>query len=132
MVNPNGDVAKRRTQLSTQTVERAGPPRIMGNYLNSLRQQGPSDTLDGRNLVSNPPLHYPVSFNLTAHEYRSSWCLLCAANVSLEVPTIRKAGRLGRAGPPYGFSFPGPARIIAARWTVPAKAGVSVRSNVRP
>ena len=94
MVNPNGDVAKRRTQLSTQTVEEAGPPRIMGNYLNSLRQQGPSDTLDGRKLVSNPALHYPVPFNLTPHEYRSSWCLLCTANVSLEVPIIRKAGRL--------------------------------------
>ena len=53
MVNPNGDVAKRRTQLSTQTVEGAGPPRIMGNYLNSLRQQGPSDMLGGRKLVSS-------------------------------------------------------------------------------
>ena len=56
MVNPNGDVAERRTQVSTQTVEEAGPPRIMGNYLNSLRQQGPSDILGGQNLFSSPLL----------------------------------------------------------------------------
>ena len=132
MINAKGDVAKRCTQLCTQAAEEGGPPSILGNYFNSLRQQGPSDTLDGRKLVSNPALHYPVPFNLTPHEYRSFWCLLCTANVSLEVPIIRKAGRLGRAGPDNGFSFPGPARIIAVRWTVPATACVSLRSIVRP
>ena len=106
MINPKGDVAKRCTQLCTPPAEEGGPPSILGNYFNSLRQQGPSDTLDGRKLVSNPALHYPVPFNLTPHEYRSFWCLLCTANVSLEVPIIRKAGRLGRAGPDNGFLVP--------------------------
>ena len=132
VVNAKSDVAKRCTQLCTQATEEAGPSSIIGNYFNSLRQQGPSDTLDGRKLVSTPALHYPVSFNLTAHEYRSFWCLLCTANVSLEVPTIRKAGRLGRDRPDNGSSLPGPARIIAARWTVPATASGPLRSNVRP
>ena len=71
VVNAKSDVAKRCTQLCTQATEEAGPSSIIGNYFNSLRQQGPSDTLDGRKLVSTPALHYPVSFNLTAHEYRS-------------------------------------------------------------
>ena len=131
VINAKGVIAKRCTQLCTQAAQEPRPPRIIGNYFNSLRQQGPSDTLDGRKSVSSPLLHYPVSFNLTAHEYRSFWCLLCTANVSLEVPTIRKAGRLGRDRPDNGSSLPGPARIIAARWTVPAKAGASLRSNVR-